>query len=136
MGRNVKRLLMTDYRNIFHPNQFSFRRGLSTKEALFKVVSDIKKSIRCGHSAVVISFYINGALDSCTWSTMIDILKQDKINSYVINTFINYFKNKYASLWIGDSADSGILKCGVLHGSVLGPTHSGTSSRTLYYGWV
>lgn len=76
--------------------------------ALFKLVSDIKKSLHRGAILQLSSHLISRELltELQVGSAIIDIFKQRKINYYVINTVISYFKNRYASLCIGHAVDS------------------------------
>lgn len=67
--------------NLFHQNRFGFSRGRSTEGAFYKLVSGVRSNLTAGHSAVVISFEIKGAFDTCRWSANIEILNNFNNNN-------------------------------------------------------
>ena len=97
-------------------NQFGFRRGLSTVQAVESVIKLATKSqhIWC----ILVTFDVRNAFNTVTWSLIVSELKRRGISKYLINIIESYFKDR----WITISGLKRQMKVGVPQGSVLGPT--------------
>ena len=81
--------------NLIHPQQFGFRRNLSTENAIFNLTHDVSKALNNKLSVGGIFFDLEKAFDSISHSTLISklphfgIIGKSKIliESYLTNRF-------------------------------------------------
>lgn len=109
--------------NALHPNQFGFRKGRSTLDAL-KCIESIVKQIsshayKNQECCAMITLDIKNAFNSAPWDRIIEALTKAKVSNYLINLIQNYLENRVIILPNGDTYR---MTCGVPQGSVLGPT--------------
>lgn len=109
--------------NCLSANQFGFRPGKSTVDALLKVNSIIKNvketNVNYRDFLLFVALDVQNAFNSAPWTGIIESLLRINIPPYLINIICSYFENR--SL-IVDTETIISTTCGVPQGSVLGPT--------------
>lgn len=97
-------------------NQFRFRKGLSTIQAVEKVIAHVKETR--ARWVVMLALDVRNAFNSASWEIIMKKLEARNISQYLINIVDSYLSNR--SIKIG----KGKIKTekGVPQDSVLGPT--------------
>lgn len=97
-------------------NQFGFRKGLSTIQAVEKVIAHVKETR--ARWVVMLALDVRNAFNSASWEIIMKKLEARNISQYLINIVDSYLSDR--SIKIG----KGKIKTekGVPQGSVLGPT--------------
>lgn len=120
---NVRLQDELDKLEAIHSNQFGFRRGRSTIDALRsieEVVTDIQKHAFGNQKCcALITLDVKNAFNSAPWDGIIRAMLEMKINNYLINICQQYLCNRKIILPNGKTF---LMTCGVPQGSVLGPT--------------
>lgn len=106
-------------RNILSNNQFGFREGKNTENAILKLVSKIKNSTT---NKLVIFFDLKKAFDTVNHSLLLDKLESMGIRGIVLELIKNYLTNRTCCTKLGKKLSKILqVKCGVPQGSCLGP---------------
>lgn len=109
-------------RNILNQNQFGFRKGLSTLNAVQKVktwTDQIRaKAYKNRECSVLIMLDIKNAFNTAPWDGIIEALKHKNFPLYIINTIKSYLSERKIVTNYGSVHNT---SCGVPQGSVLGP---------------
>lgn len=112
-----------DGENLLANNQYGFRKGCGTDEAVVNLVNYICECLDCGFSGVGGMFYdFTKAFDLVDHTILIEKLSFYGLSGRELAFFKSYVSNRKQFVEI-NSATSSIedVKCGVPQGSVLGP---------------
>lgn len=109
--------------NLLAPNQYGFRRGKSTEDAVSSltnhVISKLDKKLKC----LGIFIDISKAFDTVCTSHLLKTLETFGIRGHTHKIFENYLSDRTQCVKINDEiSDLKPLNCGVPQGSILGPT--------------
>jgi len=103
-------------------NQFGFRPGLSTENALYSASNFIYNALDSSKKTMAIFLDLAKALDTVNHNELCNILPSFGLKYSSFKWFKNYLENKKQLVQINDSkGDEMNIQCGVPQGSVLGP---------------
>lgn len=129
MGKLLERVVaqrihahLSDVGPDLHRNQFGFRRGRSTSDAILRVKSLTEEAVRGGEVVLGVSLDIVNAFNTLPWHHIEDALVWHEIPSYIRRVLRDYLSER----WLHYRDRSGSLASqrvtrGVPQGSVLGP---------------
>ena len=110
------------------PNQFGFRKAMSTTDALSKVVGLATSAIqgsRWKHGSkqycIIATLDVKNAFNTASWDMILDALAQYNIPKYLIETIRSYFRGRTLMYNTSEGVQTHIVSAGVPQGSVLGP---------------
>lgn len=111
-----------DKYNIIHDNQYGFRRGRSTEDAIRELTAQIYEHLDKTIPSLVIFLDLSKAFDTVDHKKMIDKLWNCGFRGPVHNLLKSYLNNRQQFVKI-DNAESGrrTVEYGVPQGTVLGP---------------
>lgn len=129
VGKLLERLLLTrlnehlDATGQRSENQYGFRRGRSTEDAIGRVI-EIARGAAQGATqhrdlCVVVSLDVKNAFNTAPWCLIDAALRKRKVPQYLNVMIRSYLTNR--ELQVGDSQARRSVTCGVPQGSVLGP---------------
>jgi hypothetical protein len=105
------------------PNQFGFRKGVSTETAIESVLS-VARSAAAGTSpkdlCVLVTLDVRNAFNSLRWPVIDHALRVKGTPEYLVRILRSWLSDR--SLLVGDDRSERAVTCGVPQGSVLGPT--------------
>ena len=112
-----------DKYKIIDENQYGFRSGHSTEDAITKFIDTIEKELLTKKHVVSIYIDVSKAFDSCNHNILIEKLKRIGIRGPSLAIMINYLKNRTQEIWVGECRGGVfITNIGVGQGTILGPT--------------
>ena len=103
------------------PNQFGFRKGKCTIDAMKEVVNCRQKGTRLRNTrgfCVLVTLDIRNAFNSASWTKIIKAMSDKGISPYLVEIIKSYLKGRY--IRVGKEAKLE-MTCGVPQGSKLGP---------------
>lgn len=105
-------------------NQFGFRKGKSTDDAVRDLQANILEGVNGGNYCLAVSIDVRNAFNSIRWSDILDALQGWRVPQYLQNMFRSYFSLRRGTVY-ANCVDSGTLEIeisgGVPQGSVVGP---------------
>ena len=108
--------------NLLSKNQFGFRPGLSTEDALYSVTKFISNSLDNGEKTLAIFLDLKKAFDTVNHIELIKILPTFGIINKSLLWFTSYLDNRLQLVNVnGILGEKKSVVCGVPQGSVLGP---------------
>ena len=108
--------------NIFYHEQFGFRKGNSTINALMQITEKIKESIDKGKYGCGIFIDLRKAFDTVNHKILLMKLEHYGIRESALLWFAAYLNKRKQFVTInGENSELRELSCGVPEGSVLGP---------------
>jgi len=103
-------------------NQFGFRPGLSTENALYSASNFIYNALDSSKKTMAIFLDLAKAFDTVNHNELCNILPSFGLKNNSFKWFKNYLENRKQLVQINDSkGDEMKIQCGVPQGSVLGP---------------
>lgn len=110
--------------NILAPNQFGFRKGVSTEDAVLELTTSIVKKLDSRLKTIGIFLDLSKAFDTVSVPLLLDEMERIGIRGTVLNIFKSYLTDRVQCVKIGSlsSNDTSLQNFGVPQGSVLGPT--------------
>jgi len=104
-------------------NQFGFRKGHSTEDAVIKFVDEIEKELSKKHHVASVFVDVSKAFDSCDHGILIKKLERTGLDETGINLMSNYLKDRKQIIMVkGKNGGSFVINIGVGQGTILGPT--------------
>ena len=104
-------------------NQFGFRNGHSTEDAVIKFIDQIEKDLALKRHVVTVYVDVSKAFDSCDHSILIKKIRRTGLDVNGIKLFENYLLDRGQSV-IVNGIEGGLftINIGVGQGTILGPT--------------
>ena len=104
-------------------NQFGFRSGHSTEDAVIKFIDQIEKDLALKRHVVTVYVDVSKAFDSCDHSILLRKIKRTGLDQKGINLFKNYLLDRCQSVSVnGIEGGNFAINIGVGQGTILGPT--------------
>lgn len=108
--------------NFFSLNQYGFREGLSTEDALLTFMESVYEPINIGKKVSALFIDITKAFDTIDHAILFDKLWWAGIRGLPLLWFTSYLSGRQQSVRVENCEGSpGCVSCGVPQGSVLGP---------------
>ena len=108
--------------NILYHNQFGSRKGYSTSHALVHLVNNMSSAIDRNEITVGVFLDLSKAFDTLNHEILFSKLEHYGIRGLTLQWIKSYFFNrKQFVLYRNISSPLQTVKCGVPHGSILGP---------------
>ena len=108
--------------NILSPNQFGFRKGLSTESAIIKLIDKVHKGLNKIHHTVAIFMDLSKAFDVLSHNILFKKLEHYGFRGNFLDLLMSYISNrKYFVSANGFTSDTKTVNIGVPQGSTLGP---------------
>ena len=109
--------------NLISPNQFGFRQGRGTDEAILKLTTTITNFVDNNKKCLAVFLDLAKAFDTVSHKILLKLLRNIGVRGLAMQWFENYFTNRVQNLKIGKviSSDSRTVVCGVPQGTVLAP---------------
>jgi len=105
-------------------NQFGFRKGRSTDDAVRELQANLLEGVDRGRFCLAVSIDIKNAFNSIKWSDIMNALLRWSVPQYMLNMFRSYFSGRTGTVY-ANCAEGGMLEVeisgGVPQGSVVGP---------------
>jgi hypothetical protein len=105
-------------------NQFGFRHGRSTEDAIERVIAAARGAAACATQhrdiCVVVSLDVRNAFNTVPWPRIDAALRRKKVPAYINLTIRSYLENR--TILVGEARTARSTTCGVPQGSVLGPS--------------
>jgi len=128
-GKLLERLLLSrleehlDRTGRRSPNQYGFRRGRSTEDAIGRLLEAAHGAaigaVQHRDICVAISLDVRNAFNTAPWPLINSALRDKKVPHYLIGMIRSYLQNR--SIQVGENLLRRNMTCGVPQGSVLGP---------------
>lgn len=110
-------------KNSLNNRQFGFRKGMSTVDAISKVMETVEAAntgpLRKRRLCAIVTLDVANAFNSANWLKIRQALETKKIPHYLIRIIQSYLSERKLTYGNGDTRQ---ITCGVPQGSVLGPT--------------
>ena len=104
-------------------NQFGFRRGHSTEDALIKFADKVQRELAENKHVVSVFVDVSKAFDSCDHGILITKIKKTGLNDIGIKLIESYLKDRKQHVFVnGVDGGSFVINIGVGQGTILGPT--------------
>lgn len=128
MGKFFEKLIDTRLKTIIEEwqmltaNQFGFRRGMSTLDAISRVMG--KVNVGLGHRWMIgiLTLDVQNAFNSAPWSTITETLRAKQVPGYICRLLDDYFNDKTLCYEERGTSATRQISAGVPQGSVLDPT--------------
>lgn len=107
---------------ILSENQFGFRQGRSTTQAVLRVVSDIVEGFERGIHTVLTTCDLTKAFDCVSHEILLEKLRYYGVRGVTLDLIGSYLENRQQCVSAGNNRSTfKLVKHGVPQGSVLGP---------------
>lgn len=108
--------------NILSKNQFGFRSGISTSDAILKVTKTITKHLDKGRKCLAAFLDLAKAFDTVPLDFLLDVLDIYGVRGIVLNVFESYLIGRKQKTKVNNTfSDSSEVLMGIPQGTVLGP---------------
>lgn len=108
---------------IIDENQYGFRTGHSTEDAIVKFIDMIEKLKLKNKYVVSIHIDVSKAFDSCDHGIIKSKLQRIGLDGKSLELMTSYLKDRSQDIWLNDiCGGSFVINIGVGQGTVLGPT--------------
>jgi endonuclease/exonuclease/phosphatase (EEP) superfamily protein YafD len=109
--------------NILSDNQYGFRSGRSTEDAVQELTQFVSNNLDNGMKCVSIYLDLAKAFDTVSVSLLMEKMEKKGIRGTPFDIFHDYLQNRSQSVMVGEIRSSDLpINYGVPQGSVLGPT--------------
>ncbi|CAB3254600.1 unnamed protein product [Arctia plantaginis] len=120
---NTRLTIFLQKNSILAPNQFGFRVGMSTEDAVASLVDEIVNSLENGQKCLSIFLDLTKAFDTVSVPHLLRNMEGMGIRGYALGIFKDYLSDRTQCVKIDDIVSSSEpLLFGVPQGSILGPT--------------
>lgn len=104
-------------------NQFGFRVGFNTEDAVVKFIDRIEKDLSLGLHVVSVYVDVSKAFDSCDHQILLNKIKRTGLDDNGVKLIGSYLKNRTQMVIVNDKqGGTFIINIGVGQGTILGPT--------------
>lgn len=120
----VKKRLMIflEQHNVLSPNQFGFRQGRGTQDALFTLSSEISHAIENGEKCITVFLDLAKAFDTVSHPILLKKLEALGIRGNANNWFETYLRGRKQKVVLGEhKSEELVTRYSVPQGTVLGP---------------
>jgi len=112
-----------DEMHLIDDNQYGFRTGHSTEDAVVKFIDHIEKAKKNSKHVISIHIDVSKAFDSCNHQILTSKLRRIGLVNRSLELMKSYLKDRVQEVWIEDKCGGKfIINIGVGQGTVLGPT--------------
>jgi len=112
-----------DQMHIIDDNQYGFRSGHSTEDAVIKFIDFIEKAKKENKHVISIHIDVSKAFDSCDHTIIRSKLSRIGLSGSSLDLMTSYLKDRIQEMWIEDECGGRfVINIGVGQGTVLGPT--------------
>lgn len=109
--------------NVIARNQFGFRSGVSTEDAVVSLTDAIVRRIDKKHKCYAIFLDLSKAFDTVSVPKLVSKMENAGVRGNSLAIFNDYLRNRVQCVKIGDNVSSeNPIDIGVPQGSILGPT--------------
>ena len=120
---NARLVNYLDSNNLISNNQYGFRKGKSTADAVLDLTTSIVKGFDGNQKVIGLFLDLSKAFDTVSIPKLLDRLDRMGIRGVVNNIFLSYLTDRAQCVVIDDIVSTEeIINIGVPQGSVLGPT--------------
>lgn len=120
---NVRLLTFLEYGNLLADNQFGFRKGRSTEDAVAHMVDHISEKLDSSQKCIGVFLDLAKAFDTVSRPMLFRKMECLGIRGVALQWFKSYFENRRQRICVSDNmSDFTEVSFGVPQGSVLGPT--------------
>ena len=111
-----------DQNSILSPNQFGFRKGLSTESAIIQFIDNVHKGLNKRHHTVAVFMDLSKAFDVLSHNILFKKLEHYGFRGKFLDLLMSFISNrKYFVSANGFISDTKTVNIGVPQGSTLGP---------------
>lgn len=107
------------------PNQYGFRAGRSTINAISEVVEAVRRAEAHNHHSrrlvLLVTLDVRNAFNTAKWSDMMEALASFNVPRYLLRIVANYLQDRYILYESEEGIHQSKLSAGAAQGSVLGP---------------
>ncbi|KAI5692524.1 hypothetical protein M8J77_008381, partial [Diaphorina citri] len=121
LTRIVLRRIEKNIDNYLTDDQFGFRRGMGTREAIITLRQVIEKRNKKGKPTYISFVDLEKAFDNVNWTKMFELMKKIGINFKDRQIIHSLYKNEIGVIRSGDSQEEAVIKKGVRQGCSLSP---------------
>ncbi len=104
-----------------HRNQYGFRKGRSTVDALQSIVGELQTGLGTSGMGLVVSVDIRNAFNSVEWGDILQALANRCIPPYLRAMVRSYLSERTVEFHSSEGVSTFVVSRGVPQGSVLGP---------------
>lgn len=120
---NVRLTRYLESKNLLSPNQYGFRNGKSTEQAVNKLTSYISDKLDGKTKCLTIFLDLAKAFDTISVSVLLAKLERLGIRGTQLKLFESYLTDRYQCVRVGNVTSTDLpVTHGVPQGSILGPT--------------
>jgi len=104
-------------------NQFGFRMGYNTEDAVVKFIDKIEKDLSLGLHVVSVYIDVSKAFDSCDHQILLNKIKRTGLNDMGLSLIKSYLRDRRQVVIVNDkNGGTFVINIGVGQGTILGPT--------------
>ena len=104
-------------------NQFGFRMGYNTEDAVVKFIDRIEKDLSLGLHVVSVYIDVSKAFDSCDHKILLNKIKRTGLDDRGLTLIKSYLRDRKQVIIVNDKkGGTFIINIGVGQGTILGPT--------------
>lgn len=108
--------------NILHEQQFGFRTGRATSDAMCSVINNITEGVNRNKKCIAVFLDLAKAFDTVNHQRLLSVLERYGVRGAVLDVFNSYLSNREQCVKINNTvSEPEIVKIGVPQGTVLGP---------------
>ncbi|KAI5718650.1 hypothetical protein M8J77_024598 [Diaphorina citri] len=121
LTRIILRRIEKNIDNFLTDDQFGFRRGMGTREAIITLRQIIEKRNKKGKVTYLSFVDLEKAFDNVNWSKMFELLKKIGINFKDRQIIHSLYKNEVGVIRSGEVQEEAVIQKGVRQGCSLSP---------------
>lgn len=109
--------------NIISPQQFGFRSGKSTNDAVFELTNNIVRELDNKKKTLGIFLDLKKAFDTVSIPLLLNKLERSGVRGITLSLLTDYLTNRSQQVKIGDwLSETQTISYGIPQGSIIGPT--------------